>query len=235
MCNGSFLGTGALPEENAADHRGAVRTSPRDRTESGKRRMQRSLYGPPSQSLEQIDQQLGALLTDASSIEQPSPEAAPANRTPQPDVPRASVPKFAVALIAAVVLLAAVILGARLALGTLTTDPHKPGYPQQSLGTPVGSRNSAQRSVLIAQDSGARRFAAGSAVAVSPGVFHYSTAAGDTFLGIASRFHVCIADLDGGRPLADQGLMLTAGTAITVELGTWPTNADGTVDCVWDK
>ena len=87
---------------------------------------------------------------------------------------------------------------------------------------------------LTAHDSGTREFAAGSAVSAGDGVFRYTTSAGDTFLGIASRFHVCISDLDGGRPLADQGLMLTAGTSITVELGTWPTNADGTVDCVWD-
>jgi hypothetical protein len=97
----------------------------------------------------------------------------------------------------------------------------------------VPSSTPSVSSAATAHDSGSRRFASGGAVAAGDGVFRY-TSTGDTFLGIASRFHVCISDLDGGRPLADQGLMLTAGTSITVKLGTWPMNADGTVDCVWD-
>jgi hypothetical protein len=98
----------------------------------------------------------------------------------------------------------------------------------------VPSSTPSVSSAATAHDSGSRRFASGGAVAAGDGVFRYTTSTGDTFLGIASRFHVCISDLDGGRPLADQGLMLTAGTSITVKLGTWPMNADGTVDCVWD-
>lgn len=82
MCNGSLLGSGGLPEVNVADHGGPVQTKPQDGGESGKRRTQRALYGPPSQSVDQVDRQIGALLAEASKIEQLASDALPENQTP---------------------------------------------------------------------------------------------------------------------------------------------------------
>lgn len=87
---------------------------------------------------------------------------------------------------------------------------------------------------LVARDDGAERYATGAASTIGDGRFSYVAASGDTVLGIASRFHVCASDVAGGFPLAAQGHQLTAGLPITVELGPWPLQADGTVDCVED-
>jgi hypothetical protein len=94
--------------------------------------------------------------------------------------------------------------------------------------------SSAAAAAPAARDSGAREFATGRATVLAPGRYRYAVESGDTFLGIASRFHVCTYDLVVGRPPAEQSAVLTPGTRLTVELGAWPTKPDGTIDCVWD-
>lgn len=106
----------------------------------------------------------------------------------------------------------------------------RPAPPSASAAAPRPTVTAA----IMARDSGAREFATGPATPLAPGRFRYVVEKGDTFFGIASRFHVCTYDLVNGRPVADQSALLAAGTPITVQLGTWPTNADGSVDCVWD-
>lgn len=206
---------------------------PRDDAESARRRTLRALYGP-SPSPDAVERLQGAPLVPEPSTERSSLEAAHDDGRAAPLGARPpSLRKRVAILVAGVLLLVAVVLGARLALGNAVAGPTRPSSPQQAAAPDAFS--AAPQRVLLAHDSGTRRYAAGSAVVVGNGVFRYTTAAGDTFLGIASRFHVCIADLEGGRPLADQGQMLTARTPITIELGNWPEKPDGAVDCVWDK
>lgn len=114
-------------------------------------------------------------------------------------------------------------------LGRLTFQPVTPRVSVTAAPTPTTTTH------LTARDGGVKEFATGRATLLAPDRYRYIVHEGDTFLGIASRFHVCTYDLVTGRPPADQSAPLTAGTAITVELGNWPTQADGSIDCVWDK
>lgn len=208
-------------------------TESRGGAETAERRAQRALYGRAA-ARDEVEvhprtHAAEALVADWSPIEAP-----PGGEARSFEAGRGKMRKRFAVVVAAVVVLVALVLGGRLALGSSAPGPRTSAAPQQSSVTSAAGNDAGGRSVLVARDSGARKFAAGSAVSAGEGVFRYTTAAGDTFLGIASRFHVCTADLNAGRPLADQGLMLTAGTPITVKLGTWPTTADGTADCVWD-
>ncbi|MGT2427404.1 hypothetical protein [Amnibacterium kyonggiense] len=83
----------------------------------------------------------------------------------------------------------------------------------------------------VASDEGPGRYAEGRAQELQPGEYHYVVATGDTLIGIAARFSVCVADVETGLPLAEQGDFLAAGTPVDVRLGRWPTNRRGAVEC----
>lgn len=82
-----------------------------------------------------------------------------------------------------------------------------------------------------ASDAGARQYAEGKAAEVRPGEYHYVVAEGDTFISIAARFNVCIADVETGLPPAEQGDFLSAGTPVDIRLGVWPLDSRGHAIC----
>ncbi|MGN6445580.1 LysM peptidoglycan-binding domain-containing protein [Amnibacterium sp.] len=194
---------------------------PQDAADPSKRSAQRAVPGP-GPSADEVGAHGVSTIAGARSAMSPA-------RTPSRFL-RCVVVLMAVAAVLVVLITVAVTVpftkGSSASGAHLATAPHASATPAR--------RSTAPASASIAHDGGSREYAKGRAARVGNGVFRYTVAPGDTFLGIASRFHVCVADIDSGRPRPDWGSPLTAGTRIRVELGTWPTKADGTVDCIWD-
>jgi hypothetical protein len=86
--------------------------------------------------------------------------------------------------------------------------------------------------VVLARDSGPAEFATGRATSPAPGEFRYAVVSGDTPLGIASRFHLCMSDVVAGEPLAMQGNYLEPGAVLRLRLDQQSVRSDGRVHCV---
>lgn len=115
-------------------------------------------------------------------------------------------------------------------LGLVSGLGQEPGLASRTT-TPSSAAKPEKRAVAVAVDSGRRRFAAGSAARVQTGEFRYVVAPGDTEVGIAERFHVCVSDVNDGLPAGVDNGAFPTGTNITVALDASHVLQDGSITC----
>lgn len=172
-------------------------------------RLRLALYGPHASAAD-VEQYRRRYRPEPAAAAAPSVHAPTGARRP-------------VVLVIAGAFAVLVVVGAGLWSAGLARSPNP-------VATPSATARPA-RAVPVARDEGEREFATGAASRLHPGAYRYTIAAGDTELGIASRFHVCVSDVTAGLPLAMQGDYLTPGTGIDVELASTSIWSDGTIHC----
>lgn len=84
---------------------------------------------------------------------------------------------------------------------------------------------------VLAKDAGPRRYAQGPASAAGAGRYRYTVVLRDTATGIASRFHVCVADVWAGLPAGVDNGAMPVGTEVAIALARSEVRPDGTVRC----
>ena len=163
-----------------------------------------------------MDHEDEVALGDDPVEDRPASEASPARRSGARAIAAAAGAVVAVAVLAGVCVL---LLGGT---GAFSSRP-----------TPSPTARAASKPpVVLARDSGPVEFATGRATSPSPGEYRYEVVSGDTPLGIASRFHVCISDIVAGEPLAMQGDYLEPGAVLRLRLNQLSVRSDGRVHCV---
>lgn len=179
--------------------------------------LRQALYPPGASGsdLSRYERQLSV----AKEAAEGSVDAGPVSEELAPTVSRTSRLRVVVGAVA--------VAGVLIVLGLTTALPQI--VPTVNDGT--RSSTSAADLQMSARDGGPKTYAQGAASRIEGGQYRYTVAPGDTALGIAARFHVCIADVNAGLPPGADNGALPVGTVISVQLSRWEIRAGGTVAC----
>lgn len=196
------------------------------------RRLRHALYRPDASALEVERYRRHLEQEAASSAAGPTDVPGPQVAAVVPEPPGRAPVRRRTALLIAAAIVVVLVAGAGIRFSGVGRSADLSASGRRPIASSdTGASPQPRRAVPVARDSGSREFATGPATVVHAGTYRYTITSGDTELGIAARFHVCVSDVTGGLPLAMQGNYLEPGTTITLALASTSVWPDRTVHC----